>query len=609
MSVIARNLFPDGFSVIQKGVNSDLAPNVLPFDQIAWLVNGQTRRGFLSQRPGWGKKLLSGDEITPGFYQGGALFLRWRKMVLSVGGDIYSVNLLNMEVSKLTGGASQPTRNPSYLHRAWFCEAEDFMIIQDGQSGAFIYDGSTLRRADPAFSEVPTGTCMAYSQGRLWVTLPNRRSYVGSDLVFGPSGTPAYGRRDAILKFTENTLIAGGGAFGVPFRAGEIVSMVPLGQTDTSLGQGPLQVFCTGGAFSVSAPYLRTSWADVTFPIQSASLLGAGALSDWSTVNVNGDIWYRGLQGARSFQVARRDFGTWTNTPLSNEVVRAFERDISTDLLAWSSGALFDNRLLLTIGPYSNYDYGIVHRGLVVLDFDPVSGITVRNQPPVWDGEWSGLPILQIMAETFVSQDRCFAVTLASSNAIEIWELSKDSHYDNDGQMDRLITWEIEGASYSWRDKGWSLKQLEWGDIWYDQIADDLAFTVYYRPDQEPNWQLWYNWQSCATTNECHAVVDPNTGCAPAPQTLARQYRVRQRFPSPSVGCDEITGKPYRRGFEFQPRLVIQGPCRIKKFRLMAGDCPEDANGGCVNNTTCTKLEACLPDSLDFDSATAPARG
>lgn len=607
MSVRANNLFFDGFTVIQRGVNSGDAPSILPRGQLAWAINCTTRGGFPKQRPGWTKQLLTGDTITPGLFQGSSLFTRWNKAVLSVSGDIYSIDLSSMVVSKLTGGTGQPTRNPNYHRRVWFCEAEDFLIIQDGQSAAFIYDGTTLRRANPAKHEVPTGTCMGYSQGRLWVTLPDHRSYVGSDLVYGGSGTPTYGKRDAILYFTENTLIAGGGAFGVPFKSGEIVAMVPIGQIDTSLGQGPLQVFCTAGAFSVAAPYLRSQWSTVTFPIQSASLLGTGATSDWATVNVNGDIWYRSPDGARSFQVARRDFGTWTNTPLSSEVDRAFARDLDPTLLSWSSGALFDNRLLLTFAPYANPTYGIVHRGMAVLDFHPVSGITARDLPPVWEGEWSGLPILQLLGDTFLTTERAFAFTLAANNTIELWELSKDSLFDNDGAVDRLITWEVEGASYGWRD-GLSLKQLEWGDVWYDQIAADIAFSAYYRPDQEPNWQSWHSWQSCATMETCDPVVNAGTGCITPPSTLGNQYRVRQRFPEPAKDCDTINNKPYRHGFEFQPRLVIQGPCRIKKLRMIAGDVPEDVQGGCENNTICTALAACLPDTLTYNSATAPTR-
>lgn len=603
MSVRASNLAADGFQEINRGVNSGDPPNILPPGQLSWLVNATTRENFPQSRPGWAKRTLIGDSITPGLFQGAAPFIRNGELVLSVAGRIYSVDINSYAVTELT----DTDVNSAGRRRAWFCEGEDFLFIQDGSARCFIYDGATLRRSDPDQQEVPTGTCMAYAIGRLWVAMPSGQSYVASDLVYGDSGTPAYGRRDAILKFTENTLLAGGGAFGIPYLSGNITAMVPLAQIDTSLGQGPLQVFTENGAFSVNAPFDRALWAQVNYPIQSASLLGNGALSDWSSINVNGDIWYRAQDGMRSFQVLRRDFGTWTNTALSHEVKRAIEHD-TQDLLGWSSGALFNSRLLTTCSPYSDYDYGIIHRGLIVLDFNPSTNLGDRESPPVWDGTWCGLKILQIISAIFDGIERCFIIALGSENEIELWEVTRDAVYDNDGTDDLLIEWQIEGPSFTWEDKANSLKQLEFADIFYDLLQDEVTFNVTYRPDQEPAWQSWHSWISCAVSETCDAEVDPATGCAPAPPTLQPQYRVRHRLPVPADTCDDVTMKPYRRGYEFQPRLVITGPCRIQKLRFWASDVPEEPSGGCRDDSTCQVLDACLPDSLDYSISTAEVR-
>jgi hypothetical protein len=225
MSVRANNLFADGFTSIMLGVNSGEAPNTLPPGQLAWMVNGTTRTNYPQCRPGWVKRALNGTAIEPGLFQGASAFIRVNELVLSVGGRVYAIDLGSYAVRELTDPAD---RNSSILRRAWFCEGEDFMFIQDGQAGCLIYDGASVIRSDIAAQQVPTGTCMAYALGRLWVALPGGRSYVASDLVYGDSGTPAYGRRDAILYFKENTLLSGGGAFGIPFLSGNITAMANL---------------------------------------------------------------------------------------------------------------------------------------------------------------------------------------------------------------------------------------------------------------------------------------------------------------------------------------------------------------------------------------------
>jgi len=286
--------------------------------------------------------------------------------------------------------------------------------------------------------------------------------------------------------------------------------------------------------------------------------------------------------------------------------MRALEND-TLDELGFSSGALFDNRLVMTAAPYSNYENGIVHRGLVILDFYPLGGMASHVSAPVWDGEWSGLRILQVLGAVINGIERCFILSLGEDDALDLWEITRSSNYDNDG-VDRLITWQIEGASYNWPDAGWGLKQLEFGDIWYDQLSDDVTFSLYHRPDQEPEYQSWHSWSSCAESQSCELVVDPGTGCAPSPPNLQPQYRVRHRFPVPPNDCDDITGKPYRRGYEFQPKLVIRGPCRLKKFRLWASNVPEEPVGGCLDDSVCKTLDVCLPDVLDYSITDAPPR-
>src|SRR4030095_7107358 len=160
----------------------------------------------------------------------------------------------------------------------------------------------------------------------------------------------------------------------------------------------------------------------------------------------------------------------------------------------------------------------MIWRGLSVLDFHPANTM-LEQRAPVWDGQWSGLNILQIISGIVGGMERCFILALGSDNDVQLWELTTSYEFDNDGDDDKLITWQLETCSYNWK-AGWELRQLEFGDVWYDQLNEDAAFTIYHRPDQEPNWQLWHSWQSCAISQQCSNVVGDD-GCAPVPATLA----------------------------------------------------------------------------------------
>src|SRR3990167_6896203 len=403
---------PDGFQVLNRGVDSDLPPNTIAKEQVAFAVNTTFRGGFPKQRPPWVKRALRflgadnlvdstlRDNFEDGLFQGAVAFTRRNQLCVSIGGRFFVIRLSDFTVTdaSITGDIDRPD-----LRRAYLCEAEDFVIRQDNQAAPLIYDGSSSRRSDVGglggSREVPTGNVMSYNRGRLWVGLPNRRAYMASDLVYDPTGTPQYERRDAMLKFTSNAYWNGGGVFPIPINAGEITAMAPIAQMDTSQGQGPLLVFTDSASFSVNAPTNRDEWQNLTDPIQSVSLVDNGASSDWAVPNINGDIWMRSDDGVRSFAVSKRDAGTWVNTPLSEEMERIFGED-DQNLLNFCSGPLFDKRLIITAAPYLSWDHGTCHRGTAVLDFAPVSSLRGRAQP-VWEGAWSGFQTLQLVGGKF----------------------------------------------------------------------------------------------------------------------------------------------------------------------------------------------------------------
>lgn len=581
-----------GFTAVPRGMNSGNAPDLLGSDELSFLINGTCRGGQPKTRPGMRKIALSfeaeGDSTNfqTKLWQGASPYQPATGrpyIVASIGGRYFRIMVPQGAISGVVRDISIPGSHNNYLlRRAWFVQGEEFLIGQDGESRPIIFDGATCRRA--LANEVPAGTVMVYALGRLWVTRPTGQSFVAGDIVYGPTGTALYGGRDAILRFTENTFLNEGGDFVVPLSAGPITAMRALANLDTSLGQGPIQIFTSKAAASLNPPFNRDEWKNTTFPIQTASLVSYGAYAQNSTINVNSDIWYRAKDGIRSFIVARRDFSapSWGNTSMSHEVERIINYD-DNDLLGFSSAVLFDNRLLMTCSPVRVPMHGVVHRGLIALDFHETTSIR-RDGMPAYDGLWTGPRILQVLKLDYGGTERCFAFTLNSDNEIELYEITVNEPNDNVSQR---IVWSIETPSYRFEDNGTELKHLQTGDVWFDELVGQVDFTVQYRPDQYAGWVDWHNWTECATST-CFEM----TCLLPVPEQP--QFRTRQMLPQPSNAENTANKSYFRDGYEFQQRLLITGSCKIKKSRIVALQTEEQPYEPSPTEGECQSQQLCV---------------
>jgi hypothetical protein len=471
------------------------------------------------------------------------------------------------------------TNNPSAGH-VYFQQAENWLVIQDEQNAPYLYDGTTLRRA--LSDEVPVGGPMAYGKGRLWVAKGSE--YYGGDLVYGD---PAYGR-NSVIRFTENTFINEGGAFAV--SNGPITGLAFGANLDTSLGDGDLLVFTPTATYAFNAPVDRDVWKDLTYPIQRFALLNFGSFNHESIVPVNGDLFFRAQDGIRSLIYARRDFTEWGNTPISRQVTRALAYDTEFYLYAASS-VNFDNRMLMTIQPQKVNGRGVVHRGIVVMDFDLVSGIG-RKIPPAWEGVWTGIGVLQMLTIRIQKQDRCFVFGLNQEN-IGLYEITKNGQFDFDGFDDSPIEWIVETRSLTFAEPA-NKKRLMSAEQWYDQVMGDIEAKVYFKANEGECWHPWAEIKDCAKYRNCKPG---EISCPPAVINCqeVKYYqppaRSRIALPQPPDKCDVQTGGFTRDGYEFQLRYVNTGRFRLKRVAMVAQRLQEDIYGD-LSRVACPLLSA-----------------
>lgn len=478
----------------------------------------------------------------------------------------------------------------------YMIQAEDFLIAQDGKSRPFIYDGSVSRRSDTAALEIPTGTVMAYGRGRIWVAIAKGK-FVGSDILYGPSGTAAYDRRDAILKFTENTFLNGGGAFSVP---GEITAMAFATTLDTSTGQGPLLVFTKEAVVSVSTPTSRDAWAITEDPIQGISLVANGATGFYSTIpTINGDIFYRALDGVRSFFSAIREFGNWGNTPISREISNLIASD-DKNALNRCSAIFFDNRILFTgssrTASTTSFGQILYWRGLGALDFDGITSMFSKS-PPAWEGTWTGVNIQWIYSGKYKNEERAFMAVRNQGNRSELWEISRNHKFDNQSREGTgRIKWSWYSRAFRF-DTPLEMKRLHNCEVFPRDVTGEVDITLKYRPDDYPCWFDWMAQPVCADYRACGQL-----SCDNPPKNLRPGYKTRIPFGQPPDTDELADGKPARCGYTHQLQMVIEGYCEIKFVLLKAAIINEDSDAVVDQNETCQEIECCPVDNFEWRS-------
>lgn len=430
--------------------------------------------------------------------------------------------------------------------------------IDDPRAGtAVTIDGS-------AFSQLPAGGPMDYYQGRIWIA--NGRNYMAGDIVRGPNGTGPYDFTDSILNVTENAYLVGGGVFTVPDNSGEIRALKHTAQIDTATGDGLLFVFTRESIYSVNVPITRADWILLEEPIQRLVQFKYGTSSDWSVVPVNGDLFFQSVDGIRSLTEAIRYFGQWGNVPISSEEALAINAS-NRGLLLFGSGVLFDNRLIQTCLPEQT-DIGVIHKGLIPLDFDLISTLQ-EKLPPAWEGMLEGLDVLQIVQGDFGGRERAFAIVRSAlTEGIEVWELTINEFNDFNSFGESRVSWLIETPSFTWNDP-FQLKQLETIELWIDRLNGTVEFQVWYRPSAHPCWQFWHAWTECSARSPCELLLPP-PACDYPPQVYKQQYRVPMVLPTPEPICNTTLGRPLNLDYGFQIRILIKGFCRVRGLLVHA---------------------------------------
>lgn len=468
-------------------MNGAVSASLIAKNEISKGINIDMRSGKPRTRAAYIKYDFTGTASTiaaleKGRYQGGSVYktLGVEYFVFGVFGRIYAVHPETRLITDITPGEGL---SPN-VNRLFFCQANEYMIIQDGCNRPIILNGMYGRFSyggdDPDRPEVPVGTVMAFGQGRLFVCV-DRMYIMAGDIYLPWDG-------ESVLKFTETQYLAGGGAFGLPAWMGEIKAMSFQQNVVSGTGMGALIIFAEKGVSSFAVQNPRTTWNSTD--ISRVLYKDGGGTGPASIVLVGNDIVYMATDGIRSLKytaaTAQGSGATLESIPLSRRI-QSLVNDDTPWTYQYASGALHDNRLYFTsiarkhtvINSLGNEVEDFYFNGITSIDILGLSG-----QPTVFEGVSTGIKPLQVFSiERFGRESLCF-LGLGVDNSIGFYVQEPGEYLDNyiTPPQCRVYTAALDFGVIA------VLKKFEYADLWFSDLRGIVQVKLYYRSE---GYQLW----------------------------------------------------------------------------------------------------------------------
>ena len=543
-----------GFASLAGGMESSVDPALLAENQFVRGVNITTRDGLPRMRDGFARVL----QFATGTYRGGKVWSLNSGDYLTyvIDGTVYVADIDGATITSL--GALFPVATS----RCYFCQADQWMVIQDGSDRPVVLQQvggvfSVYGRNPPEVSLVP-GTVMLYSHRRLHYipkvvptydpavtpatvsnvpiasTIEGRVCIVSSDIrdILNP---------EWIFRMSEHRVLNGGGGRALPEELGFITALGVLRGAATGTGVGESIVFAREGVCGFDFSFPRTQWDNAN--LARMLFQGAGTITPEAVTQVNNDLVYIDLNGyvrrlLYDASTLNGSGGNLSNIPASLPMTYYHNLSGVTELAA-ASATFVDNRYLWTLKGKT----GALYDGLGVLDTS-ASVFTGVNNPMKYDGVWTGFDFQQVVGMKSNGQRRLVIVAKGANDTNYLLMQSPGTYYDNGTTAIRScvvsrVTNFIEPLK---------TKELRSVTLDLSDIRTPVVVTVLYRPRGFPTW----------TSMGTRTINVPGGG----PQI---RKSVQFVVDTTTVSCDDISEIPLNVADEFQFALQWTGFCRIDR--------------------------------------------
>jgi hypothetical protein len=401
------------------GVDSVTDPLFVNQGNVCWATNSLNKGGIYQTRPGYSILYDSSNTDEP---RGLSLFSPKNKgtvLVKAIGTAVRTASDPFNTWSTIPGITLSPSASPVYMTNCYkgaqtqadgsleFLDTFPMMIIQDGESRAYSWDGSMAHKLNPDPSDqvlgaqTPIGKFGTWVGNRYWVAV-GARLYASNELE--PD------------KFTETLQLASGGYFTLP---GVITGM------GTTADAQSLIVFTatTTSVFEVNVP--REQWS-ATPGFQTVLLQNIGCIAHRSIVNQYGMLWWMSEGGLINLNEALAAFRS-SRIRFKDHNMNRSKSNLSRDKSGICSGT-FENFMTVSVPSGDLYN---AHTWL--MDEMP-SESDETTLVPAWASTWTGIKPIQWVTGTIDGHSRVFVLSRDEMNnggfTSNVWEAFNPTRQD-----------------------------------------------------------------------------------------------------------------------------------------------------------------------------------
>ena len=274
---------------MEGGVDSGIAPLLLPKNKMGYASNVTVRGGFATDRPPFRRVAINfgiGQELQPAFeqelFQGAGNYLPDAGdecLIASIGGILFKIVPDASGNATISNISIPGDPNPISQLQAWNVQAENYFILNDGLSLPLIYDGTTTRRSTGGQEIILGVTALDFAVPAIGATVDvtltgDFLGYLGETVLIGdatyqaqsPGGGASNGVTIQNVDATAGASYPAGTVVQYDPNIAAIYRVKPVGNFSIPNGT----VFALG-TILVEPPYLGPIGAKINWPLEDAA--------------------------------------------------------------------------------------------------------------------------------------------------------------------------------------------------------------------------------------------------------------------------------------------------------------------------------------------------